>query len=457
MSNLNELTLTEAAQRIRDGESTSRELTEACLARIEAVEPKLNAFITLMAEQAREAADQADRDLAAGNNRGPLHGVPVAVKDLCETKGIRTTAGSKILEDWIPDRDATVVRSLQDGGAIILGKLNLHEFAFGVTSDNHWYGSVHNPWDLERHPGGSSGGSGAAVAASMVFGAIGTDTGGSIRIPAAVCGTVGLMPTYGLVSRVGVVPLSWSLDHVGPLTRTVEDAALFLNVLQGYDDEDATSLDPATFDAAEEIGEPVAGMKVGVVRSQFAHLEPGVEAAVEGAIETLRGLGVEVTDVAMPMMDAGLRLNVLGPEAVAFHADWLRERPQDYSDSVRGSLLNGLMVPGYEYVNDLRRRTEFTAEVEAAMEGLDALLTPTCPAVASKIEESRDGAFRFAALTSPWDHTGQPVLSVPCGFDEQGLPVGMSLSGRPLSEAMLCRLGDAYEKATEWHWRSPEI
>lgn len=457
MSELHTLTLAEAARQVRDGDVTSRQLTKACLARIEAIEPKLNAFITLMADDALAAADRADSDLAAGNNHGPLHGVPVAVKDLCETAGVRTTAGSKILEDWIPDRDATVVENLRDGGAIILGKLNLHEFAFGVTSDNAHYGAVHNPWDLERHPGGSSGGSGAAVASSMCFGAIGTDTGGSIRIPASVCGTVGLMPTYGLVSRVGVVPLSWSLDHVGPLARTVEDAALFLNVLQGYDPEDATSLDPPGFDANSEIGQPVAGMKVGVVRSQFEKIEPGVTAAVEAALNQLKTLGVGVSDVQIPMMDAGLRLNVLGPEAAAFHIDWLRERPQDYSDSVRSSLQSGLMVAGHEYVNDLRRRTEFTAEVEAAMQGLDALVTPTCPAVASKIDESRDGAFRFAALTSPWDHTGQPVLSVPCGFGEHDMPVGLSFAGRPLGEATLCRLGHAYEQATEWHLESPDI
>jgi aspartyl-tRNA(Asn)/glutamyl-tRNA(Gln) amidotransferase subunit A len=450
------LTIADAGRLLRKRELSSLDLTRACLDRIASLEPVLNAFITVTADHALAAAEQADLQLAAGVDRGPLHGIPVAVKDLCATAGVRTTAGSKVLEDWVPDFDATVVTKLREAGAVSLGKLNLHEFAYGTTSANVFYGPVHNPWALDCHPGGSSGGSGAAVAAGECFGAIGSDTGGSIRIPAALCGTVGLMPTYGLVSRAGVTPLSWSLDHLGPLARTVEDAALFLNAIAGHDPADPASAEVPGFDATAELGRDIAGLRIGVARSQFRQVEPEVRDSVDEAISVLERLGAHVSDVDLPMLDAGLRLTVLMAEASAYHAEWLRERPQDYSDQVRTLLQWGLTIPAHEYLNDLRLRRQFTNEVRAAMQSVDVIAMPTCPAVTCPIADG-ESDYRYAALTGPWDFTGQPVISVPCGFGARGLPVGLSLAGRPFEEALLCRTAHAYEQATPWHKRHPEI
>lgn len=457
MTALTRLTIAEAGRLLRAKEVRSAELTEACLARIEEVEPSLNAFITRTPELALAAAQEADAELAAGLDRGPLHGIPVGVKDLCATRGVRTTAGSAILADWVPDHDAMVVTKLREAGAVSLGKLNLHEFAYGVTSNNPHYGPVHNPWNLDCHPGGSSGGSGAAVSAGECFAAIGTDTGGSIRIPAALCGVVGLMPTYGLVSRAGVTPLAWSLDHVGPLARTVEDAALFLNEIAGFDPADPGSARFVGFDATAEMGRDIKGVRIGVPRSQPASVEPGVAAAFETALGLLRHLGALVVDVEIPLLDAGFRVNVLQAEAAAYHARWLRECPEKYGADVRGLLLWGMTLTAVDYINDLRVRREFTAQVRHAMEGVDVIAIPTCPAVACPIEATADGAYRYGALTGPWDHTGQPVISVPCGFGEGGLPVGVSFAGRPFEEALLCRVAHAYEQATPWHTQCPPI
>jgi len=450
------LSVAEAGRLLRRRETTSEALTEACLARVAELEPKLNAFITLTADRALASAKQADGELARGHDRGPLHGIPVGIKDLCATKGIRTTAGSKVLEDWVPDFDAAIVTKLREAGAVSLGKLNLHEFAYGTSSANHWYGPVHNPWNLDCHPGGSSGGSGAAVASGECFAAVGSDTGGSIRIPAALCGVVGLMPTYGLVSRAGVTPLAWSLDHLGPLARTVEDAALFLNAVVGHDPADPGSVRRDAFDATAELGRDIRGVRVGVARSQFARCEPEVVAAVDAALDVLRRLGADVKEIGLPLLDAGLRLNTLSVEASAYHAQWLRECPEKYSDEVRTLLLWGLTIPGYQYVNDLRLRRQFTDEVRAAMETVDVIAMPTCERVACEIAAG-DVSYRYSVLTGPWDHTGQPVISVPCGFGSGGLPVGFSLAGRPFEEAFLCRVAQAHEQATPWHTHRPPV
>ncbi len=451
------LSIAEAGRQLRSGELTSVQLTGAVLAQTDRLEPKLNAYITRLDESARADAARADADLAAGIDRGPLQGIPIGLKDLCQTKGVRTTAGSKVLGDWVPDEDAVVVRKLREGGAVITGKLNMHEFAYGVTSANFHYGPVRNPWDTDRHPGGSSGGSGAGVAAGLFAGAIGTDTGGSIRIPAAVCGTVGLMPTYGLVSRRGVVALSWSLDHVGPLTRSVEDAALFLDVIAGYDPGDPGSARCDDFSASQDIGKPVAGMRIGVVRDQFEGVAPGVAAAVESAIEVLRGLGVTVEDVHLPEIEQVRWLPVLSVEAAALHQEWLQKQPEDYSDEVRARILYGFASSGPDYMNALRLRREFTDAVNNVMLGFDALLAPTCPEVANPIAEIENSALQFARLTAPWDHTGQPVISVPCGFGEADMPVGLSLMGRPFEEAALCRIAHAYEQAAGWQAKRPPL
>lgn len=454
--NLMDMTIVEAGRRLRSGEITAAALTEACLARLDETEPKLNAFITVTADQALEAAQQADRELASGRDRGPLHGIPVAIKDLCATKGVRTTAGGKVLGDWVPDFDATVVEKLSAAGAVSLGKLNLHEFAYGTTSRNEHYGAVHNPWDLSRHPGGSSGGSGAAVAAGVAFGAIGTDTGGSIRIPAALCGTVGLMPTYGLVSRAGVTALSWSLDHIGPLTRTVEDSALFLEAIAGHDPKDPGSVQaPAGWSASGELGQSVAGLRIGVARSQFERVQPEVAQRVAEALDVLRAQGATLTDVQIPMLDAGFRLPILAAEAASYHLRWLQEHSTLYSDSVRRAILLGLGVTAVEYLDALRVRREFTDEVRSVMEQLDVIAMPTCPAVAEEIETEHE--YYMAVLTSPWDHTGQPVISVPCGFGKDDLPVGISFAGRPFEEALICRVAHAYEQPAGWWKQHPSV
>lgn len=441
------LSIAEAGRRLRSGEVTSVQLTEACLAQIDAVEARLNAFITVLADDALAAARQADEELRSGRDRGPLHGIPVAVKDLCQTKGVRTTAGSDILRDWVPEEDATVVRRWREAGAVLLGKLNMHEFAYGVTSANRWYGPVANPWDMERHPGGSSGGSGAAVAAFECFAAVGTDTGGSIRIPAALCGVVGLMPTYGLVSRAGVVPLSWSLDHVGPLARSVEDAALALNALAGYDPADPTSVEVPGFDAAEELGRSIEAVRVGVAWDQFERVAPDVRRVCEEAVRTVAALGGRVTDVTLPYFAEMASTRVLVAEAATYHARWLAEMPERYSDDLRALFLRGLAVTAVEYLSDLRLRRRFTAQIRELMRTVDVILVPTCPMVACRFDEIDATVYRYASLTSPWDHTGQPVISVPCGFGEGNMPVGISFVGRPFEEALLCRVAHAYEQA----------
>lgn len=447
LSELARLSIAEAGRRLRAGEIRSVDLTEACLSQIDAVEPTVNAFITVLAERALEESRRADEELRAGQDRGPLHGIPVAVKDLCQTKGVRTTAGSDILRDWVPDEDATVVRRLREGGAVLLGKLNLHEFAYGVTSANRWYGPVANPWDPERHPGGSSGGSGAAVAAYECFMAIGTDTGGSIRIPAALCGVVGLMPTYGLVSRAGVVPLAWSLDHVGPLARTVEDVALTLNVLAGYDPADPTSVEVPGFDAAAELGQGIEGVRVGVLWEAFDRVNDDVRTPCEAGVRTLAALGARVVGVELPYFAEMAATRVLVAEAATYHARWLAEMPERYSDDLRALFLRGLAVTAVEYVSDLRLRRRFTTHVQERMREVDVIVLPTCPMVACRFEEIDATVYRYASLTSPWDHTGQPVISVPCGFGEGGMPVGLSFAGRPFEEALLCRVAHAFEQA----------
>jgi aspartyl-tRNA(Asn)/glutamyl-tRNA(Gln) amidotransferase subunit A len=451
-----ELTLAEAARQLRSRETTAVALAEACIARMEETEPALNAFITPTPDAAMEAAARADSELTAGRDRGPLHGIPIAIKDLCATKGVRTTAGSKVLADWVPDFDATVVTKLAEAGAVSLGKLNLHEFAYGTTSKNEHYGAVHNPWDTSRHPGGSSGGSGAAVAAGVVFAAIGSDTGGSIRIPAALCGTAGLMPTYGLVSRAGVTPLSWSLDHIGPLARTSEDCALFLEAIAGYDPADPASVRaPGGWSAGAGLDHGVGGLRIGIARSQFERVQPEVAAAVTRALEVLRGLGATITDVQLPLLDAGLRLPILAAEAASYHQRWLKESPELYSDQVRRSILLGQGVTAVEYLDALRVRREFTEEVRSVMASVDAIAMPTCPAVAEAIDTEHQ--YYMAVLTSPWDHTGQPVLAVPCGFGQGNLPIGISFAGRPFEEGLLCRIGHAYEQATGWWKQHPPL
>ena len=448
---------------LRAGRLSAGALVEATLARIGETEPRLNAYITVTADHARRQAEAADEELAAGRDRGPLHGIPVALKDLVDTAGIPTTGGSGFLRRRIPAADAAIVERLAEAGAVLPGKLNLHEFAFGTTSANPHFGAVRNPWNTERSPGGSSGGSAAAVAVGSAAAAIGSDTGGSIRIPAALCGVVGLMPTYGRVSRRGVLPLSWSLDHVGPLARSVEDAALVLNATAGYDPGDPGSARRPPGDATADLGRGVGGLVVGLPRDPlWMEVEEPVRAACEEAVERLRSLGAEVREVEMPLlaemrrMERGRFHRALLAEAGAYHARWLRERPEDYGADVRASLEAVTRVSATTYINAQRMRRLLIEETRDVLSEVDALVSPTTECTAPTIAEG-DLRARLARLTAPYDVTGIPAISVPCGVDPGGLPIGLMIGARHFDEATLCRVAHAYEQATPWHRRRPEL
>ena len=461
------LSLAELSRRIHSGEVASSHATEEVFETIAHEDDTINSFVTLFQEQALQASEAADHMLRAGQDLGPLHGVPVNVKDIFATKGIRTTAGSKILSDWIPDEDATVITRLRQAGAVLVGKTNMHEFAFGVTTENPFYGDTRNPWDPERVPGGSSGGSGASVAAGMGYASLGTDTGGSVRIPAALCGIVGLKPTYGRVSRYGVVPLAWSLDHVGPLTRTVEDAAIVLQAIAGYDARDPASSRRSVPDYAAGLGEPVERLTIGVPADPFWDpIQPEVETAVRAAIGVIGGFDVQVVEVEFPRADLLPSLQpIILSEAAAYHHRWLQgPEAADYSPRIKTGLLQGAVMPALDYVTAQRGRAALRSDAQELFRRVDALVMPTLPVVAPKIGESRTDAGGVElettrALTrnmSPFNLLGFPALTVPCGFDSQELPVGLQIAGRPFEEALVLRLGHAYQQVTDWHeWRPP--
>jgi aspartyl-tRNA(Asn)/glutamyl-tRNA(Gln) amidotransferase subunit A len=434
------------------------EVVRALLGRIEA--DGSNSFITVTAERALEDAQRAEAEILAGRYRGPLHGVPVGLKDLVYTRGVRTTMGSGLFADYVPNHDATVARRLGEAGAVLIGKTNTHEFAYGPTGEQSFFGPTRNPHDLGRITGGSSGGSGAAVATGLVYGALGSDTGGSIRIPSALCGIVGMKPTFGRVSKHGVFPLSWSLDHVGPMTRTVEDNALMLNALAGHDPEDPHSVDLPEEDFARALGRGLEGARIGLPTSfYFEHVEGEVEALVREAVEVFASLGVEVHPVEIPNLWETLKAQrlILASEAYAVHEERLRSEPEGYGEEARERLLDGERPKAYRYANARLRGLHARREFDGVLRSVDAILTPTLPIAATEIgrrdleigghEETVRSA--LTRLTGPTDLTGHPSLSVPCGATSSGLPVGAQLVGRHFDEATLYRLGHAYEKATE--------
>ena len=452
------LTLSDAAEAIRVHDLSSVELTDALLDRIERLDPRLNAFITVTADSARAEARAA---MDGSGPDGALRGVPIALKDLFDTAGVLTTGGAKILKDRVPAQDATVTARLRAAGAVFLGKLNLHEFAYGVSTDNPHFGPCRNPWDTDRVPGGSSGGSGAAVAAGMCLGSLGSDTGGSIRIPASLCGIAGLKPTYGRVSRAGALPLSWSMDHVGPMAKTVRDCALLLGVIAGYDARDPASTDVPVGDYLGGLEEGARGLRVGLPRRYFfEQVEPQVQAAVEEAARTLQSEGAAVRDIEIEEIElAGpLGATILASEASAYHQRWLRERPDDYGEDVRLRLTAGELYPAAAYINAQRMRGRVRDSFLRTLADVDVLLAPATPITAPPIQgfttEFRVNLTRF---TTPINLIGLPSLSVPCGFDSSGLPVGMQLIGRPFEEALVVRAGRAYERATDWHTRRPPV
>jgi aspartyl-tRNA(Asn)/glutamyl-tRNA(Gln) amidotransferase subunit A len=456
------LTLARAVALVRDRQVSPVELTEQALARVEAVEGSLNAFITVTGDSALEAAKEAEKAIAGGKVIGPLQGIPVAVKDLFDTAGVRTTSGSKILSDNVADADSGAVERLKAGGAVLVGKLNLHEFAFGATGVNPHYGPARNPWDTGRITGGSSSGSGASVAGGECLAALGTDTGGSIRIPASLCGITGLKPTFGRVTRRGVLPLSWSLDHVGPMARTAEDCAIVLQALAGHDPDDASSSREPVPDYVAGLQGGVKSLRVGVPREFFFdELDPEVEAAVRAAIEKFRELGGDVRDVSLPLIaEAPAAVTaIMLPEALAFHQRWLAERPDDYGEDVRFRLENGATFLAVHYVQAQRFREKIVAAWrDEVFDRVDVIATPTTMLPAPPIERGDlRTTFSLIRNTNPLNLLGVPAISAPCGFTASGLPIGLQLAGRWWDEGTVLRAVHAYQEATDWHTRRPTV
>ncbi|MEE9275566.1 MAG: amidase, partial [bacterium] len=435
----------------------------ACIARLEAHEPGLNAFITQTLDLARRTARERDLEAERDALRGPLHGIPVAVKDLFALEGVRMTAGSRVLHDLVPGETATCLRRLIEAGAVVVGKANMQEFARGGTGANSHFGPTRNPWDRERTPGGSSSGSGAAVAAGMASAALGSDTGGSVRIPAAFCGLAGIRPTLGRVSRAGIVPLGPSFDCAGPLARTVEDAALLLQVMAGPDPADpATGREPPP-DFRASLGEGVRGLTLGI---PVNHFWPGMDAEVEGlvreAVSVLEDLGARLAEVEVPWagLDRAAYAAIVGAESAEHHRAFLRERREEYASPGADFFEQGLFVPGWRYLQAQRARTLFIRQAAALFREVDAVLTPASPIVPPTITDCLDGMKTWAPIshcTTPFSPIGCPVLQVPCGFTKANLPAGLQIAGPWGEEALVLRIGAAYEAARPWWKRRPPL
>ena len=451
------LTLASAARLIRSKEISPVELIQAVLSRIDRLNPRMAALITVTEREAIAQARAAERAVLRGKGLGALTGIPLSIKDLFDTRGVRTTAGSRVFADRVPAGNAAVVDRLEDAGAVIVGKANLHEFAFGVTSVNPHYGTVRNPWNPDRISGGSSGGSAASVALSMALGSIGSDTGGSVRIPAALCGVVGLKPTFGRVSRYGLFPLSWSLDHVGPLARTVEDAAVMLEVIAGYDPRDPHTRKNAVPSYVRALGQDIQGLRVGVPCSFFFdRLSPQVEAAVRAAVDRLEKLGGRLVEIDLP--HAGLQesifSNIASPEAYSYHEPLLRDRGALYGTDVRGRLEVGRRLLSIDYVRAQRARSLLKDDCKRAFGSADVLVAPAVPVSAPLIEETSidwpDGTEpMLLALTRCvrlFNIVGLPAMSIPCGFTAEGMPLAFQVVGKAFDEPTVLRVAYAYEQ-----------
>jgi len=464
-----ELSLAEAARLVKSKQVSPVDLVEACLERINEVNERITAYITVYEKEARQIAKAMEDMLAAGHRLGALHGIPLALKDNIGLRGLRTTAGSKVLADWIPEKDATVAVRLKGAGAIFIGKTNLHEFAWGGTSDNPHYGAVRNPWNTDRFPAGSSGGSGAALAARTCHGALGSDTGGSVRLPAAINGIVGLRPTIGRVSNYGVIPLAWSMDTVGSMARTVEDCALIFNVIAGHDPNDAGSALEPIVDYTSDIALDVKGMRIGIVPGYFFHhLQPPVHDAVKAALKTFEELGASVVEVEIENIHGNIsaQLTIESTEPSTYHQRWLREQPQNYGEDVRTLLEMGEMLLATHYLNAQRYRSVLRQEFMQAFKSVDCFICPTLPFTATRVGEmsvvieggvEEDMLSAIMQFTGVPSLTGLPSLNVPCGFDPDSLPVGMQIIGRPFDEATLFRIGAAFQRVTDFHKRAPEL
>jgi aspartyl-tRNA(Asn)/glutamyl-tRNA(Gln) amidotransferase subunit A len=465
---LTQLSVSQLGHHIQRRDVSPVEVAEAFIRRIDALEPRLNAFITRVDEHALQAAREAEKEILRGDYRGPFHGIPVGLKDLFWTRGIRTTSGSLIDGDFVPTEDSAVSSRIKAAGAYCIGKLHMTEFAFDGTSLNHHYGPARNPWELARMAGGSSSGPGAAVASGQVPMAIGTDTGGSVRVPAALCGITGLKPTFGLISRYGVTPLSWSMDHVGPMTRTVRDAALALNMLAGYDPRDPDSVRMAPQDYSRELDRGVQGIRIGVPKDFIWEvMDPEVEQAFRAAMIQMESLGSRTQETSMP--DLGL-INAAGSivqtsEAGIIHRSRVLGQGQHFDPVIRRRIESGLFVPADAYLHAQQVRAKLRGVLLETLEGVDLLATPTTAIAAPGIDQERviiqgqDVPIREALLriTRVFSTVGLPAISVPCGFTEGGLPVGLQLVGKPFSESLLLRAAQAYQESTSWHLRRPEV
>ena len=470
-SNLTNLTISELAPMIQARELSPVELTEAALEQVDRLQPVLNSFITVLQDQAREQAKEQEAALMRGEYRGPLHGIPVGIKDNIDTGGIRTTVGSKVLSGQVPVEDALTVAKIKEAGAVILGKENLEEFAAGSTSNNLHYGAVHNPWNLDHIPGGSSGGGGANVAACVTFASLGTDLGGSVRGPANFCGIVGMKQTFGRVSQRGLQVTSFNGDHIGPMTRSVADNALVLQAIAGYDPLDPSTVPVPVPDFSELLGQGVSGLKMGIPSNYyFDFLHPDTEAAVRRAISALEELGAEAVEVSLPMMEYAGALRIPGmADSVVTHEPFLRDSRDDYGPTVLYRTLAGQFVLGRDYSKAMKVQRLVKEEYARVLQDVDFLVTPSSPVPAWRIDSETvsidgddhpvrgPGSGMTSRCTSPSNATGLPAMSIPCGFSQDGLPIGLQLIGRPFEEPLLYRVAHAYEDVSPSKGRRPAV
>jgi aspartyl-tRNA(Asn)/glutamyl-tRNA(Gln) amidotransferase subunit A len=455
-------TIRELSQGIRRREISPAELTHQCLNRIERLNPKLNAFITVLVESALEEARKAEQEVFRGKYRGPLHGIPIGLKDIIDTAGTATTAGSALFRDRVPTKDAELVHRLRCGGAIILGKQNLHEFAYGGSSMISSFGEVRNPWDTSRIAGGSSGGSAASVAAAMGYAALGTDTAGSVRLPAAYCGVVGIKPTYGRVSARGVIPLAPSYDHVGTFTNSVCDGALVLQVLAGYDPCDANTADVPVADYTYTLEAPLPPLRIGVLRAFFFDgLDAEIAAAVEKAIQVIREMGCEIRDDVR--LDVATDRTLSSAESWEYHKEFVARSPELYQPATLARIRSGESVTRAEIERAKGELAAGRESIKKIFDKVDLLLTPTVPISPPTVAELKDSPDKLRPTellmlrnTRPFNVWGIPTISIPCGFTSNGLPIGLQIAGAPWTPDYILHLAHKYEQATEWHKRMPE-
>jgi len=464
ISELCYLTIGEAAAGLRRKQFSAVEIADACLDRIEANDSKLHSFITLTADLALEQARQAEKELRSGIDRGLLHGIPIALKDLYATKGIRTTCHSAVLEHWIPDHDATTVTKLREAGTILLGKLGMHEFAFGGPSIDAPFPAVRNPWNTAHIPGGSSSGSGAALAAGFCFGALGSDTGGSIRTPSSHCGIVGIKPTYGRCSRAGVIPLSWSLDHTGPMARSVADCAIMLQVLAGYDANDNASANVAVPNFQSSMKDGIKGMRIGVPRKNWFDenlgIDPQTEAVFNQAVKVLESLGAIIVDIDGKPFSLARKANqtILTCEAYSYHEKTYQETPLKFGSSVRRRMLEGAFLSAADYLTAQRARAVLNEQIRANFTNVDVFAVPGAARPPEPFDAMDPNEQNMRpSFTNPFNLTGLPAISVPSGFTEGNLPAGLQIVAPAFEETICFRVAYAYEQSTEWHTKRPVI